>query len=459
MTQTTGSSIDIQPALRVAARPRTRLPVLTPHRFIALVATAAVAGLVVPPAWSASVQSWLTAFVILTVVSTALEFVSVNLPFDGDLSVATISHVATILLVPPPFAALSVGLSILAEEVIRRRPVSKLVFNVSTYIVTVSAVSAGVGLIGAPPEAVAAHDNARVAASLLLSALGYYALSTAIVSVVIALSSGRSVAFMLRANTANTAIAETSAAMLGGLVALIWTIEPLWTTTLSLPAILVSRALHNIRRLENETRDALRSMAQVIDHRDPTTYHHSERVAAYARALAEELELPDEEVEVIAQAASVHDLGKIGIPDRILLKEGPLDESEKTVMWLHTEIGAAIVGQFSLFRPGVRIVLHHHERWDGAGYPNGLRGEEIPIGARVVAVADAFDAMTEHRPYRAALPVAEALARLQEGAGSQWDPAIVPAFLRLVRDGRLPQGHDTHAASRGHAASHAADRP
>lgn len=412
---------------------------LSPVQFILLVALAAGAMLTVPSQWHAPTDTWLAAFVLLTGVSTALEFVSVNLPFDGDLSVATISHVAMALLVPAPFAAIGVGISVIIEELVRHRPIAKLVFNTSTYVLTVSTVSLAIGLIGSPPEAVRAHDNIRVAATFLLAAVGYYLMSTTIVSAVIAVSTRRSLWFLLRANTRNTAIAETSAAMMGGLVALIWTIEPLWTITLSLPGILVSRALKNIRQLENETRNALRQMAQIIDHRDPTTYHHSERVAAYSRALAVELELSDDDIELISQAASVHDLGKIGVPDRVLLKSGPLDESERTLMWLHTEIGAAILGHFRLFRPGASVVLHHHERWDGAGYPSGLRGEDIPLGARVVAVADSFDAMTEDRPYRRALTAAEAVGLLRHGAGSQWDPEIVTAFIRLIEEDRLPR--------------------
>ena len=424
-------------------------PQVTAQQVIALVALAAAATLAAPPTWHAPNDSWVQAFVVLTIVSIVLEFVSVDLPFDGDLSVATISQVATILLVPAPMAAIGVGLSVLVEEVVRRRPVIKVIFNTGTYVLTTSVVSAAVGIIGSPPDAIHAHDHIRVAATFGLASVGYYVLSTLLVSTVIALATGRSVGFLLRANTRSTALAETSAAMIGGVVALIWTIEPVWTSALTLPAILVSRALRHIRQLENETRGALRSLAKSIDDRDPTTYHHSERVSAYARLFGQELGLPDDLVELITQAAAVHDLGKVGVPDRVLLKPGPLDEGDRTLMWLHTEIGAGILNHFQLFRGGANIVLHHHERWDGGGYPNGLRGEEIPLGARVVAIADAFDAMTEDRPYRPAMSVAEAIAILADGAGTQWDPEIVPVFIGLVRTGRLP-GHPEHDRGRSH---------
>lgn len=417
--------------------PRLRLG---PNGFIRLVVVAGAVSVATPSTWTAKVDDWLAAFVALLVISTILEFVSVDLPLGGDLSMATISHVAAILLLPAPYAALCVGLSILVEEAVHRRALVKIAFNTATYVFTVSVTSFAVGLTGSPPEAVLAHDHLRMLGALVVAAIGYYAVTTLIVSVVTALATGRSVAFMLRASTRNTFLVESGAGTIGGLLALIWTIEPIWTITLTVPGAVISQALRYIRQLEDETSHAVKTLARVIDHRDATTYHHSERVALYARALAEELRLDESLTELICQAAEVHDLGKIGVPDRVLLKPGPLTESERTVMWLHTEIGARILHNFRLFRPGTNIVLHHHERYDGAGYPHGLQGEQIPLGARVVAVADAFDAMTQDRPYRRALPAGEAIERLREGAGTQWDPVIVGAFLRIAIEGRLPEG-------------------
>ena len=157
---------------------------------------------------------------------------------------------------------------------------------------------------------------------------------------------------------------------------------------------------------------------------------------------------------MIEQAAAVHDLGKIGVPDRVLLKPGPLSAAEQDLMREHSHLGSVILTRFELFRPGAEIVRHHHERWDGAGFPDGLAGEAIPLGARVVAVVDAFDAMTSDRPYRAALSETEAVRRLAAGAGSQWDPRITAAFLELMAPGAAPQGPpDPPPAVRSPAAS------
>ena len=252
-----------------------------------------------------------------------------------------------------------------------------------------------------------------------------------------ALSTGRPLAYVIRTTGRSTIFAEAGAGMIGVLFALIWEIEPIWTLLLAIPGAVIARSLQYISQLERETRSAVQSLAGVVDDRDPSTYHHSTRVARYAVAIAEELELDQELVELIDQAASVHDLGKIGIPDRVLLKPSPLTSDEQLTMWLHTEIGARILRQFNLFRSGAEIVLYHHEAYDGSGYPAGLAGEAIPLGARVVAVADALDAMTSDRPYRDALSLAEAIERFRSGSGVQWDPAIVGATLRLLLDGRL----------------------
>ncbi len=416
-----------------------RVAKIGPTQFVVFVALAAAASIVVPPTWTTGVDRWLPAFVALTILSVGLEFVAVDLPFDGDLSVATISHVALIVLVPHPFAAIAVGSSILVEQLVHRRGLAKLVFNTTGYVLTASVVSLPLGIAGHPWNAAADHDNLRLLGIFLIAAVGYYLVNTLIVSGIIAVATGRSFRFVFKANIGNTFLAEIGAATIGGLLALLWTVEPLWTVLLALPGAVISRALRYIRQLETETKLAVRTLAQAIDHRDRSTYHHSERVSVYARALAEELEVDDDLVELIAEAAAVHDLGKIGIPDRVLLKPGPLTEAERTLMWLHTEIGARILGQFALFRPGVAIVLHHHERYDGQGYPRRLKGEAIPLGARVVAVADAFDAMTEDRPYRRALDLEEATKRLRDGSGTQWDPMVVGAFLRMAAENRLPK--------------------
>jgi hypothetical protein len=420
-------------AVETRLRRRIRLDVT---RLIVVLASAALASLLLPqPAWVAAEQDWIWAFVVLTGISIVLEFFAVELPHGGVVSVATMSHVATILLVPPPFAALSVGLAILVEEVAHRRPLPRIAFNTASYVLTVSLACFAVGAFGDLRQLVAGREHLGLVAVVVVVCVVYYLVNDTLTNAIMAVATGRPLAYLLRQNGRSTFLAEAGAGMVGVVFALIWIVEPLWTALLVVPGAVITRALQYIRQLERETRSAVRSLAEVVDHRDASTFHHSERVAVYAVEVAHELDLDEGLVGLIQQAAAVHDLGKIGIPDRILLKAGPLTSEERTAMWLHTEIGARILSQFHLFRSGANIVLHHHEAFDGSGYPGRLAGTAIPMGARVVAVADAFDAMTSDRPYRGALSVAEAIGRLRAGAGKQWDPIVVDALIRLVSSG------------------------
>ena len=172
---------------------------------------------------------------------------------------------------------------------------------------------------------------------------------------------------------------------------------------------------------------AAASLARAVDARDVYTGSHSQRVAELAARTARRLGLPEEDVELTRLAASLHDLGKLAVPEEILRKPGPLTEPERIVLERHPQIGFRMLESLGV-DPVAEWVLHHHERWDGSGYPDGLPGERIPLGARIIFVADAFDAMTSERVYRRRVAPSEAIAELQRCAGSQFDPEIVTAL-------------------------------
>ncbi len=216
---------------------------------------------------------------------------------------------------------------------------------------------------------------------------------------------------------------------------------------LVVPAALVYKAFKILRELQDGTRQLLENMADAIDLRDPYTGGHSRRVTAYSAAILQQLGMNGPEVTLIVAAARVHDIGKIGIPDAILNKAGRLTDEERLEMEAHPVYGDTLLKRYADFARGTKIVRHHHERWDGAGYPDGLRGTAIPFGARVIAVADSFDAMTSDRPYRRGMKIEDAAVILRKGRGEQWDAAIVDAFLLTMTDktealadpGRSPQ--------------------
>jgi HD-GYP domain-containing protein (c-di-GMP phosphodiesterase class II) len=178
----------------------------------------------------------------------------------------------------------------------------------------------------------------------------------------------------------------------------------------------------------------LRALAE----RYPDLEHHIDGVTHLAEAVALELGVSDDDAAFISQAAELHDVGKVAIPDTILHKPGPLDEAEWEFMRSHTIIGERIIAAAPALAQVARLVRSSHERWDGAGYPDQLAGEDIPLGSRIISVCDAFDAMVTERPYSAARAFEEALAELDRCAGTQFDPAVVTAFVEQARRPTMP---------------------
>ncbi|HXG23626.1 MAG TPA: HD domain-containing phosphohydrolase, partial [Chthonomonadales bacterium] len=207
----------------------------------------------------------------------------------------------------------------------------------------------------------------------------------------------------------------------------------------------LTRSALRRRQKERHQRELLLSYETVLDAllsaldiRDTETEGHSERVTAYTMLLADLLGVPQSELYHIERGALLHDIGKIGVPDHILLKPGPLTPEEWEEMKKHPVVGFQMCARIDFLRGAAQVVLHHHERWDGTGYPDGLRGEAIPLGARIFAVADAFDVMTTDRPYRQARSYEAACQEILRCSGAHFDPRVVEAFL-TVEEARWQQ--------------------
>ncbi len=188
-------------------------------------------------------------------------------------------------------------------------------------------------------------------------------------------------------------------------------------------------------------------LARAIEARDPYSSGHAARVTALAEVVAARLGWDEDQIEVLWIGAALHDIGKLAVSERVLRKPGPLSEQELDEVRSHPEEGARMLDLIGTLRAALPCVLHHHERWDGQGYPAGRAGEAIPPEARVLAVVDAYDAMTSDRPYRPALPAAKAVAELERCAGTQFDPDVVEVFAEAWRQGAFETSVSLRAAA------------
>ena len=196
-------------------------------------------------------------------------------------------------------------------------------------------------------------------------------------------------------------------------------------------------ALGGIQEMYVQT---MKAFAQVVEAKDTCTRGHLDRTQRYGMAMARKVDPELAARPAVAYGFFLHDIGKVGVPEQVLRKPGPLDAGEWDVMRSHPAVGAQIVEPILFLGEAVEIVRSHHEWFDGTGYPNGLAGEQIPLAARIFAVADSFDAMTSDRPYRSALPIEFAIGQIREGSGTQFDPIAVAAFLEVVDEGGISEG-------------------
>jgi HD-GYP domain-containing protein (c-di-GMP phosphodiesterase class II) len=221
---------------------------------------------------------------------------------------------------------------------------------------------------------------------------------------------------------------------LGAVTAVVYSSSPLAALMLVIPLFGVYTSLRSALMLSVETKRAIEALALEVDQYHQYTAQHSTRVVEYSGRIARRMHLSEEQVEAITRAAQIHDLGKLNIWRGMLNKPSRLTEEEMQELRTHPTRGADLVSRFPDYRNGRGLILHHHERYDGNGYPSGLRGKEIPLGARIIAVADATDAMRSDRPYRKALTLAATVKELDGNRGRQFDPAIVDMMVEILED-------------------------
>jgi len=359
-------------------------------------------------------------------------------------SVATAVNFATLLLFPAPVAVAIIGISVLLGNGTlamrrngdgrRRRGVYDTLFN-SAQMLIAAGIAAAV-LYALRPETSAIHLMLADAWAIPLAAAAMYFTNTGLVALLVGLQTGRRISDVWLATQRLDAASELALLLIGFVTAIIASAYEWVPLVMVVPTAIVYLATKRAVMLTQQTIEAIEAMADMVDMRDRYTADHSKRVADNAATIASAMGMKPADVATLRLAARVHDLGKIGLPDSVLLKEGKLTPEEFALMKEHPQRGHQILAKFPQYRKGRDVVLSHHERFDGKGYPGGLTGSRISMAAQIVAVADALDAMTSDRPYRAALPLHQAMTELRLGRGTQWSPTVVDTVDRLVNVAR-----------------------
>ena len=364
---------------------------------------------------------------VLIGFTTIADLFPVSFEQGYEITVSNVFLIGAIMIYQgrPGTAAVVAVVSTLIWQLVTRRPWYKLLTNVALASTAVVAGSAVLELVGW-------QDSAHTVLATLAMLVVYFIADTVPMSVLLTSIDGRPFQVAYVSNYAGIVLELVGIELFGLIFYLVWNESPWLSLLFIVPTAILRQAYFQFERLRNDSVRALAAISDVIERRDELTHHHTQSVSGYARRLAERLRLSPDEVWQVTVAGQLHDLGKIAVRDAILFKAGTLTEEEMEIMRQHSAVGYDVLRHFSNLEPVARLVRAHHERYDGAGYPDGIGGAQLPIGAAIVAVADAFDAMRSDRPYRKAMPVAKALEVLKRGLGTQWHPVVGATFIQLL---------------------------
>jgi hypothetical protein len=368
--------------------------------------------------------------VFLAVAIVAAYIFPVHLRYHTKAAMTTVPLFLTAVLLPVPIAVAVGAGATLAGELLVRRERGNLPIDIFITTLRWALILLVAGIVGHWPARVPLAETTRPLAAALVLFLGDSFTAALHVAQVSREHWWRVLGELWR-EAALVELAQYLLGLLGAFSAL----EHFWSPVLLLlPIAIIYLAFKQAKELQDSTRQILESMADAVDLRDSHTGGHSRRVADFCRQILRQLGISGAEADLIVAAARVHDIGKIGVPDHILLHPGQLERDQARVMQSHAQLGADMLLRYRDFTRGVACVRHHHERWDGQGYPVGLSDSAIPFGARFIAVADSYDAMTSQRPYRGSMTPEAACSILRAGRGTQWDASIVDAFVASLGD-------------------------
>jgi putative nucleotidyltransferase with HDIG domain len=366
----------------------------------------------------------------------------IPLPAGASMTVSSAVNYAGIIVMGPVATAWAGVISaVFLQLVILRKPAVKSIFNTATFALTVlgagwvyEAMGGNVGKLHLPSDII----------PLLISGVCYFVINTGTTSIVVGLQGGLSPLRVWQVNYMWTVFHLFALLPFGALLALVYFTAGMWGIVLFFIPLLLARYSFKLYvDMRRDHFDFVRALTGVIDEIDPYTRRHSLRVAEYAVKIARGLNLSESEVQTIEYAALVHDLGKIDVRYRdILSKPGALSTDERKTLTRHPGVGADIVTKVKSLKRASEMVRSHHERPDGKGYPYGLTDQDVPVGARILNVCDAFDAMTSDRPYRPAMTTEQAIEELIRCSGTQFDKRVVSCVVRMYEAGQFDVHRD-----------------
>jgi putative nucleotidyltransferase with HDIG domain len=378
--------------------------------------------------------------IVLFALATAAQLRPVHLTQKTKLTVEDAATFAAALLLDPAFAMLVAGGSTALASLRGRASWHNRAFNSAAVVIDTGAAAVAFTILAGGVGPSFSTLPAIVAAAVLK-----FGLNITVVDIAVALQLRRRPLAKWWARHRRDAVQLLSLYVIGSIGAAAASDSLVTLAMFLAPSALVLLGLRNSARVEARTKQAGLALARLIEQRDRYTYGHSQRVADHAERLARAMRMDQVQIDLIREAAFLHDIGKIATPDAVLLKPGALDASEREVMCEHAEHGYTLLEDLPAFWEGAEFIRSHHERVDGTGYPRGLRGSELPLEVSVIAVADSYDAMTTDRVYRKALPWPAVRDELLRERGRQWHASVVDAFLAMIEAERSAAGVGTAA--------------
>ncbi len=393
--------------------------------------------------WWAADRHWqpLPLIIALAAATAAAPF-RIDLPVFGNVSIAFTFVFAALIVLGTPAAMLAAVCAGVGASLIRRRdlwpPPHRIIFNAAELVIATQVAGLAFDLLGGTPGAL---DPAREWPALLAATAGFFAANTLVVAGVVSLTEHLPFLHNWKTNFLWTAPAYVAGTFLASTLALGTQRYGSWALILSLPLLYVlyfSLRVYLDQLRQDRAHDqqlaglylkVIEALALAIDAKDRTTQRHVRRVQTYAVELGRTLGLPPSGIEALKAGALLHDIGKLAVPEHVLCKPGKLTREEYDKMKIHPRVGAEILETIDFPFPLTEVVRSHHEKWDGTGYPDRLKGEEIPLTARILAVVDCYDALTSDRPYRRPLSKDEALRYIRSEVGTFYDPRVVDALV------------------------------